>query len=81
MTLLRRVSAVRDVELAVRADASPAVQARPGIVLGSLVELVLDRIATAERGETIELVVSEQGGAAFAAVEGGRALRFETASP
>jgi len=77
VALLRRVSSTRDVELSVRAAAQPQVLAQPGSVLRSLVELVLDRLAIAERGETIELVVSERHGAAIAAVEGGGTLRLD----
>ena len=77
VALLRRVSSTRDVELSVRAAAQPQVLAHPGSVLRSLVELVLDRLAIAERGETIELVVTERDGAAIAAVEGGGTLRLD----
>jgi signal transduction histidine kinase len=77
VALLRRVSSTRDVELSVRAEGQPQVRAQPGSVLRSLVELVLDRLATAERGEAIELVVSERDGAAIAAVEGGGTLRLD----
>lgn len=76
VALVRRVSAVRDVVLAVRAESAPRVDARPGPILRSLVELLLDRIAGAERGDEIELVVSEQGGEAVVSLAGVGELRL-----
>ena len=75
VALLRRVSAVRDVELTVRVESEPLVLARPGQILCSLVELVLERINDAERGDEIELVVSEQDGKAVAALAGAGEIR------
>ena len=67
-TLVRRVSAVRDIELTTRIDAEPIVHAGPGDVQRRLVELLLGGIAAAERGDTVELVVSERASEAVAAV-------------
>lgn len=76
VALVRRVSAVRDVELAVRAASEPLAHARPGPILRSLVELLLDRIADAERGDVVELVVSEQNGEALVSLAGAGELRL-----
>lgn len=82
VTLVRRVSAVRDVELAVRRESEPEVVAAPGDVASALVELLLDALAGAERGDVIELVVSREDGEAVASVAGTGELRLpaETAS-
>ena len=77
VALIRRVSSVRDVELTVRADAEPVVRAQPGEILRSLIELVLDRLASADRGDVIELVVSERDGSAVVSLEGGRELLLD----
>lgn len=76
--LVLRVSTVRDVELALRMEAEPFVHAAPGEVQRALVELLLDGLEGAERGDTVELVVREQDGWAVAATAGGE-LRLETA--
>jgi signal transduction histidine kinase len=77
VTLVRRVSAVRDVELAVRHESSATVAiASPGEVACALVELLLDGLAGAARGDTVELVVSRHGGDAVAAVAGAGELRL-----
>ena len=77
LALIRRVSSVRDVELTVRAEAEPTVREQPGAILGSLVELVLDRLKSADRGDVIELVVSEEEGSAIASLEGGGEVRLD----
>ena len=74
--LVRRVSAVRDVELAVRRESEPEVLAAPGAASSALVDLLLDALSTAERGDTVELVVSHDGADAVAAVPGGGELRL-----
>jgi signal transduction histidine kinase len=74
--LVRRVSAVRDVELSVRRESESEVLAAPGTVSSALVELLLDGLATAERGDTVELVVSKDGDEAVAAVAGAGELRL-----
>lgn len=76
VALVRRVSAVRDVELAVRREAEPVVEAAPGAVAAALVDLLLDGLAAAERDGTVELVVSRQGGDAVAALSGAGELRL-----
>lgn len=76
VALVRRVSAVRDVELAVRRDSEPEVVAAPGAVAAALVELLLDGLADAERGDTVALVVSREGTDAVAAVAGAGELRL-----
>lgn len=76
VALVRRVSAVRDVELSVRREAEPAVVAAPGAVASALVDLLLDGLAEAERGDTVELVVSREGADAAAAVAGAGELRL-----
>ncbi|MEJ7568898.1 MAG: hypothetical protein WKF41_11605 [Gaiellaceae bacterium] len=81
VALVRRVSAVRDVELAVRAEGEPLVDARPGTILSSLVELLLDRIASAERGDEIDLVVFEQDGEAVVSIAGAGELRLAAVEP
>ena len=81
VALVRRVSAVRDVELAVRPAGEPFVDARPGTILSSLVELLLDRIASAERGDEIDLVVFEQDGEAVVSIAGAGELRLAAVEP
>lgn len=77
VTLVRRVSAVRDVELAVRRESSATVAiAAPGEVACALVELLLDGLADAARGDTVELVVSRDGADAVATVAGAGELRL-----
>jgi signal transduction histidine kinase len=76
VVLVRRVSAVRDVELAVRREAEPEVVAAPGAVSSALVDLLLDGLAGAERGDTVEVVVSHEGTDAVAAVSGAGELRL-----
>ncbi len=76
VALVRRVSAVRDVELIVRVDSAPGVEAEPGEVLRSLVELVLDGLALAERGDLVELVVGLRDGEAIASVAGTGEIRL-----
>lgn len=78
VALLRRVSSARDVELAVQAEAEPLVQGQPGAILRSLVELALDRLETADRGELIELIVSEQEGSAIVSLQDAGELRLNT---
>ena len=75
VALVRRVSAVRDVELTVRVESEPLVLARPGPVLRSLVELLLDRLEDAERGDEVELVVAEQDGEAVVSLAGTGEIR------
>ncbi len=53
LALVRRVGALHDVELAVRAKSEPLVRARPGPILCSLVELTLDGLARAARGDKL----------------------------
>lgn len=74
--LVRRVSAVRDVELAVRRRSDPEIVAAPGAVAAALVDLVLDALVDAERGDTVELVVSLEGADAVATVAGAGELRL-----
>jgi signal transduction histidine kinase len=76
VALVRRVSAVRDVELAVRRESDPELVAAPGAVASALVDLLLDGLASAERGDTVELVVSHEGTDAVAAVAGAGELRL-----
>jgi signal transduction histidine kinase len=76
--LVLKVSTVRDVELALRLDAEPFVHTAPGDVQRALVELLLDGLAVAERGDIVELVVREQSGWAVASTAGGE-LRLQTA--
>lgn len=76
--LVLRVSTVRDVELTLRVEAEPFVHASPGDVQRALVELLLDGLEGAERGDTVELVVREQDGWAVGATAGGE-LRLELA--
>lgn len=68
LALVERVSAVPDIELVARIRSEPSVHAAPGLLQQRLVDLLLDAIAAAERGATVELVVSEQDGEAVAAV-------------
>jgi signal transduction histidine kinase len=77
--LVRGVSVVRDVELAlaVRRESSATVAiASPGEVACALVELLLDGLAGAARGDTVELVVSRDGADAVATVAGAGELRL-----
>ncbi len=76
VALVRRVSAVRDVELTVRRASEPHVVVAPGAVSSALVDLLLDALADAERGDTVELVVSHEGNEAVAAVSGAGELRL-----
>jgi signal transduction histidine kinase len=82
VALVRRVTAVGDVELTVRRESEPEIVAAPGAVSSALVDLLLDGLAGAGRGETVELVVSQDGTDAVAAVAGAGELRLpaETAS-
>lgn len=75
--LVRRLSAARDVALATRADGDPVVVAAPGAVRRRLVELVLDGIAAAERGDEVVLTVSHEENEAVASVAGAGELRLE----
>ncbi len=77
IAFVRQLSAVRDIELSSRADADPVVLAAPGAVRRRLVELVLDGIAAAERGDEVVLAVSLVGGNAIAGVSGVGELRLE----
>jgi signal transduction histidine kinase len=76
VALVRRVGAVRGVELTVRRDAEPAVVAAPGVLASQLVELVLAGLAAPDRGETLVLVVSRDGNEAVAAVAGAGEMRL-----
>ena len=76
VALVRRVSAVRDVELVVRRESEPEVVAAPGAVASALVDLLLDGLSGADRGDTVELVVSREGADAAAAVAGAGELRL-----
>lgn len=76
IAFVRRVSAVRDLELVAQADAEPVVLAAPGEMRRRLVELVLDGIAAAEPGSRVVLLVSQDGGDAVAGVEGIGELRL-----
>jgi signal transduction histidine kinase len=76
VALVRRVSAVRDLELAVRLEAEPEVVTAPGAVACALVDLLLDGLAGAEGGDTVELVVSREGAEAVASVPGVGELRL-----
>jgi two-component system, OmpR family, sensor histidine kinase TctE len=77
LALVLKVSAVRDVELTLRLDAEPSVEAAPGEVQRRLVDLLLDALAEADRGDVVELVVSEQDGWAVVSA-GGHHVRMET---
>lgn len=77
IAFVRRVSAVRDVELSTRADAEPVVLASPGAVRRRLVELVLDGISAAQGGDQVILAVSVEDGEAVAGVAGIGELRLE----
>ena len=68
LALVERVSAAPDIELAARIQSESFVHAAPGLVQQRLVDLLLDAIAGAERGDAVELFVSEQEGEAVAAV-------------
>ena len=57
VALVTRVLPTHDVELSTRGDAT--VVAGPGEILRRLVELLLDALDDAERGDVIELVVGE----------------------
>jgi signal transduction histidine kinase len=76
VALVRRVSAVRGVELGVQRDAEPDVVAAPGVLGSQLVELLLDALALPERGETVTVVVSRDDGDAVAAIAGAGELRL-----
>jgi two-component system, OmpR family, sensor histidine kinase TctE len=76
IALVDKVSTVRDVELSLRLDAEPSVEAAPGDVQRRLVDLLLDGLAEAARGDVVELVVSEQDGWAVVSA-GGREVRLE----
>lgn len=80
VAIVRRVSAVRDVELTVRVESEPLVLARPGPILCSLVELLMDRIEEAARGDEIELVVSQQDGEAVVSLAGTGEIRHAAIS-
>jgi len=80
VALVRRVSAVRDVELTVRREAQPEVFAAPGALASALVDLLLDGLAGAERDDVVVLVVSQEGAEAVAAVAGAGELRWEAES-
>lgn len=79
IALVRRVSAVRDIGLTTRIEAEAMVHAAPGEVQQRLVELVLEGLAQAERGDTVELVVSEDASEGVASV-GSSALRLSLAN-
>jgi signal transduction histidine kinase len=79
VVLLRRVTALRDVEMVAEAAAPAEVVAAPGEVKRRLVELVLAGLETAERGETVRLSVRAEGGEAVAEVAGAGALRLPLA--
>ncbi len=74
--LVRRVGAVRGVELAVRRDGEPEVVAAPGVLGSQLVGLLLDALAAPERGDSVTLVVSRDGAAAVATVAGAGEVRL-----
>ena len=76
VALVRLVSATPDVDVLVRAEAEPRIHEAPGLVAVGLVELLLDAVATAQRGDVIELVVREEGGDAVAALAGVAEVRF-----
>ena len=76
VALVRRVSAVRDVELSLRRESDPEVVAAPGAVSAALVDLLLDGLAGAGRNGHVELVVSREGTDAVAAVAGAGELRL-----
>lgn len=79
VSLVRLVSPTPDVEVSARAKAQPQVHEAPGAVAAGLVDILLDALATSDRGDAIELVVSEEGAAALAAVKGGGELRLPKA--
>jgi len=74
--LVRLVAAAPDVEISARAEAQPRVHEAPAAVSGALVDLLLDRLAAADRGGAIVLVVREDGDDAVAAVDSGDEVRF-----
>jgi signal transduction histidine kinase len=76
VALVRLVSATPDVEVLVLAEAEPRIHEAPGLVAVGLVELLLDSLAAAERGDVIQLVVREEGGDAVAVLAGGAGVRF-----
>lgn len=76
VALVRRVGAVRGVELSVQRDAEPIVVAAPGVLGSRLVGLVLDGLAAPEVGESLALVVTADGGDAVATVAGGGDVRL-----
>ncbi len=76
VALVRRVGAVRGVELGVRRDGEPEVVAAPGVLGAQLVGLVLDALAAPERAETVTVVVSSDGGDAVATVHGAGEVRL-----
>ena len=69
IALVLRTSVVRDVELVTRIDSEPVVEAAPGLVASRLVELALDALGKAERGDSLELVVGERDGSAVASID------------
>lgn len=80
--LVRRVGAIRGVELSVRREAEPYVVAPPGLVGARLVELLLDGVGGPERGDAVELVVAADGGEAVATVSGAASsLRLPAEAP
>ena len=80
VSLVRRVSAAQGVKLGLRVEAEPVVQAQPGSVLRSLVELLLDGLADPERGGALELVVSERDGEPVVSVVGRGERRLGSAA-
>jgi signal transduction histidine kinase len=79
ITLVRRVSAVRDVELELRRVSEPAVIVAPGALKPRLVELLLDGLAEAARGDVVRLSISSEGAEAVAQVSGVGELRLPLA--
>jgi signal transduction histidine kinase len=77
VALVRLVAAAPNVAITSRAEAEPRVHEAPAAVSTALVDLLLDALA-GEHGNTIELVVREDGGDAVAS-SGGAEVRFRLA--
>ena len=79
VSLVRLVNPMPDVVVSARLEAQPYVHEAPGRVAAGLVELLIDAVATAARGDAIELVVREEGSDALVTLAGGRELRLPKA--
>jgi signal transduction histidine kinase len=79
VALVRRVVPLGDVEVSLRVQDEPDVVARPGAVATSLVELLLEAVAAAERESVVELLVRVDGGDAVVTAGAGE-LRLKAAA-